>query len=421
MNSYSEQTGRLVALLLIAGSGIVAIAKGMSLSFLAIRLQRDFGVGPAGIGALIGIGPLLGAMVSPLAGTVSDRLGRRMVLAIAISFAGLGMIGLGLAQSVAAFALSHIAASIAGAVYEPVSRAMMSDAAPEKLRLKVFSWRYLAINAGWAIGPMIGLAFGATSDVLFVVAGVVHLGFGAVIFLFVPEIAANTETAAEQRVGGLRRLIGAFRDQRLMFFAGGGTLLVAVYGQWSVPLSQYITKDFARGVEIFALLVSTNAAAVLVTSTPARLVIERIGALRALVLGCLMFLIGNLGFAMSSSVEMLVVSMIVFTIGEVLVVPAEYMLVDGISTAANRGTYFGAHSFSSIGNFFGPLLAGMALGAYGGTGMFLLFALFSAGSALLFAIGHSLPPPRPLGAGVTAKNPDAVLGDLLRAGRLVGT
>ena len=406
MNSYSEQTGRLVALLLIAGSGIVAIAKGMSLSFLAIRLQRDFGLGPAGIGALIGIGPLLGAMVSPLAGTVSDRLGRRMVLAIAISFAGLGMIGLGLAQSVAAFALSHIAASIA---------------APEKLRLKVFSWRYLAINAGWAIGPMIGLAFGATSDVLFVVAGVVHLGFGAVIFLFVPEIAANTETAAEQRVGGLRRLIGAFRDQRLMFFAGGGTLLVAVYGQWSVPLSQYITKDFARGVEIFALLVSTNAAAVLVTSTPARLVIERIGALRALVLGCLLFLIGNLGFAMSSSVEMLVVSMIVFTIGEVLVVPAEYMLVDGISTAANRGTYFGAHSFSSIGNFFGPLLAGMALGAYGGTGMFLLFALFSAGSALLFAIGHSLPPPRPLGAGVTAKNPDAVLGDLLRAGRLVGT
>lgn len=131
MNSYSEQTGRLVALLLIAGSGIVAIAKGMSLSFLAIRLQRDFGLGPAGIGALIGIGPLLGAMVSPLAGTVSDRLGRRMVLAIAISFAGLGMIGLGLAQSVAAFALSHIAASIAGAVYEPVSRAMMSDAAPK--------------------------------------------------------------------------------------------------------------------------------------------------------------------------------------------------------------------------------------------------------------------------------------------------
>lgn len=149
MNSYSEQTGRMIALLLIAGSGVVAVAKGMSLSFLAIRLQQDFGLGPAGIGALIGVGPLLGAMVSPLAGAISDRLGRRTVLAIAISFAGLGMIGLGLAQSVAAFAFAHIVASIAGAVYEPAARAMMSDAAPERLRLKVFSWRYLAINAGW--------------------------------------------------------------------------------------------------------------------------------------------------------------------------------------------------------------------------------------------------------------------------------
>ncbi len=418
MNSYSEKTGRMIALLLIAGSGVVAVAKGMSLSFLAIRLQQDFGLGPAGIGALIGVGPLLGAMVSPLARAISDRLGRRTVLAIAISFAGLGMAGLGLAQSVAAFTFAHIVASIAGAVYEPAARAMMSDAAPERLRLKVFSWRYLAINAGWAIGPMIGLAFGATSDILFVVAGMVHLMFGIIIFLLVPEIATSAANTAQQHIGGWRRLVGAFRDPRLMFFAGGGTLLVAVYGQWSVPLSQYIIKDFTRGVEIFALLVSTNAAAVLVASTPARWVIERIGALHALVLGCVLFLLGNLGFAASSGVEMLVASMIVFTIGEVLVVPAEYMLVDGISTAANRGTYFGAHSLSTIGNFFGPLLAGMALGAYGGTGMFLLFAVFSAGSALLFAIGHSLPPPRRLGADAPAEAVDTALSDLLRAGRL---
>lgn len=60
----------------------------------------------------------------------------------------------------------------------------------------------------------------------------------------------------------------------------------------------------------------------------------------------------------------------------------------------------------------------MALGAYGGTGMFLLFAVFSAGSALLFATGHSLPPPHRLGADAPAEAVDTALGDLLRAGRL---
>ncbi|MCY1317288.1 Multidrug resistance protein MdtH [compost metagenome] len=420
MNAYSEKAGRRVALLLIAGSGVVTIAKGMSLTFLAIRLQRDFGLSPAGVGALIGAGPLLGAIVSPFAGTLSDRIGRKGVLTAALFMAGLALAGLGLAQSIAAFALAHIVSAVAAAVYEPVARALMSDAAPEHLRLKVFSWRYLAINAGWAIGPLIGVWVGAAYSTLFVNAGVMHAAFGLVLFLNVPE-AGNRQMiqtkGATQAAGGWRGLVAALRDRRLVFFVIGGTLLLAVHGQWSVTLSQYLNTGFADGVTLFALLVSTNAATVLIASTPARFVIERIGALPALSLGCLLFLLGEIGFAASSGMEMLVASMILFTIGEVLIVPSEYVLVDGISNAGNRGTYFGAHSLSTVGNFLGPLIGGLALGTVGGAGMFLLFALLSAASALLFAIGHSMPPPRPETARADRLGSGALNGDLLRLGQ----
>ncbi|OCO98367.1 MULTISPECIES: MFS transporter [unclassified Ensifer] len=420
MNAYSENAGRRIALLLIAGSGVVTIAKGMSLTFLAIRLQSDFGLSPAGIGALIGAGPLLGAIVSPFAGMLSDRIGRKGVLTAALLMAGLALAGLGLAQSIAAFALAHIVSAVAAAVYEPVARALMSDAAPAHLRLKVFSWRYLAINAGWAIGPLIGVWVGAAYATLFVAAGVLHAAFGLVLFLSVPE-ASNRQMIATERAspttGGWRGLAAALRDRRLVFFVVGGTLLLAVHGQWSVTLSQYLNAGFEDGVTLFALLVSTNAATVLIASTPARFVIERIGALRALSLGCLLFLVGEIGFAASSDVEMLIASMILFTIGEVLVVPSEYVLVDGISDAGNRGTYFGAHSLASVGNFLGPLIGGLALGTVGGTGMFLLFALLSAASALMFAIGQSMPPPRPQTARADASNSSAIRGDLLRMGQ----
>ncbi|MEI2299926.1 MFS transporter [Ensifer sp. MJa1] len=420
MNAYSQKAGRLVALLLIAGSGVVTIAKGMSLTFLALRLQADFGLSPASIGALIGAGPLLGAIVSPFAGTLSDRVGRKGVLTAALLMAGLALAGLGLAQSVAAFALAHIVSAVAAAVYEPVARALMSDAAPEHLRLKIFSWRYLAINAGWAIGPLIGVWVGAAYSTLFLIAGAMHAAFGLVLFATVPEGNNRPVIATEQapRAGsGWRGLVAALRDRRLVLFVIGGTLLLAVHGQWSVTLSQYLSAGFEDGVTLFALLVSTNAATVLVASTPARFVIERIGALRALSLGCLLFLIGEIGFAASSGAEMLIASMILFTIGEVLVVPSEYMLVDGISDAGNRGTYFGAHSLSTVGNFLGPLIGGLALGTLGGAGMFLLFALLSAASALLFAIGHSMPPPRPETVRAHASGREAVNGDLLRRGQ----
>lgn len=394
MSEYPERTGRLIAYMLIAGAGIVTLAKGMSLAFLAVRLQRDFGLGPATIGALIGIGPLLGAAVAPLAGSVSDRIGRKNVLVVALFSVSLALTGLGLAQSVITFAVAHILSAVAGAVYEPVSRALMSDASPEKLRLRVFSRRYLAINLGWAAGPMIGVAIGASFATLFMFAGLVHAFFAVAIACAVPSRSNNKDCqeASSPNVNW-RNLASAFRDARLLFFVGGSTLLLAVHGQWSITLSQYLGMTFEDGVRLFALLVTTNAATVVVASTPARFVIERIGARNSVALGCILFLTGEVGFATSSAFEGLVISMIVFTLGEVLVVPAEYMLVDGIANDRNRGTYFGAHSLATVGNFLGPLLGGVALSAAGGAGMFFLFAVLAAASAVLFIIGHALPPP----------------------------
>ena len=392
MTGYSERAGRRIALLLIAGSGFATIAKGMSLTFIAIRLQRDFGLGPMAVGALIGAGPLLGAVAAPLAGTLSDRIGRKTVIVVALLLISLALAALGLASSIAVFAVAHIVSAVAGAVYEPVSRALMSDASPEHLRLRVFSWRYLAINLGWAMGPMIGVALGAASSAPFIIAGLMHAVFALLIACFVASPTAEAQ-AHVPGFTGWRHLGSALQDRRLLFFVGGGTLLLAVHGQWSITLSQYLGGSFEDGVNLFAQLVTANALTVLLASTPARFLIERIGARNAIALGCILFLAGEVGFAASSAHVALILSMIVFTLGEVLVVPSEYLLVDGISNARNRGTYFGAHSLTSVGNFLGPMLGGVALTAFGGAGMFFLFSVFAAASAVMFLIGHAMPPP----------------------------
>jgi hypothetical protein len=106
--------------------------------------------------------------------------------------------------------------------------------------------------------------------------------------------------------------------------------------------------------------------------------------------------------------------MVVFTIGEILVVPSEYMLVDGIANDRNRGSYFGAHSFSTLGNFVGPTFGGLMLGAFGGPGMFLLFAGFSVASAVLFAIGTRMPPPKASAKPALAALSDGAIGPHLR-------
>jgi MFS family permease len=122
----------------------------MTLSFLAVKLQQSFGLGPAMIGALLGIGPLTGAVAAPFAGTLSDKVGRKTVLTHTLLFMAVALIGLGLAQTVLAFCITQIIAAVALAIYEPISRALMSDVCPQPLRLKYFSWRY---TARMSVGP----------------------------------------------------------------------------------------------------------------------------------------------------------------------------------------------------------------------------------------------------------------------------
>ncbi len=402
-------------LFLVAGAGFVNIARAMTLSFLAIKLQQTFGLGPAMIGMLLGIGPLVGAVVAPFAGSLSDKVGRKTVLTLTLLSMALAMVGMGIAETVIAFCLAQIVAAVAAAINEPISRALMSDVCPEPMRLKYFSWRYAAINFGYAIGPLIGIAAGAASTMLFIAAGVVYALFALALHLLkVPVHQGNERSASAPKVSMLQSIRSAIRDPRLAFFVGGGTLLMAVYGQWSATLAPHLAGNIANGVEIFAYIVSINGAVVLLGNPFARRFIERAGALNALIIGCLLFLAGELGFMASTGLWSLALSMVIFTIGEILVVPSEYMLVDGISNDHNRGSYFGAHSMSTVGNFVGPVLGGLMLGAFGGPGMFLLFAAFALGSAVLFALGTRMPPPEASARLAGAATPEGAAGPHLR-------
>jgi MFS family permease len=80
-------------------------------------------------------------------------------------------------------------------------------------------------------------------------------------------------------------------------------------------------------------------------------------------------------------------SMIVLTIGEILVFPAGSVLLDQLAPEGMRGTYFGASGFRSLGHFIGPWFGGWLLQGWGGQVLFVTIAGIVMASTLLYYKG----------------------------------
>jgi MFS family permease len=96
--------------------------------------------------------------------------------------------------------------------------------------------------------------------------------------------------------------------------------------------------------------------------------------------------VGMGGFALSRSAWQFIASMCVLAIGETLVVPAEFTIIDPLAPGERRGGYFGAQTFTQLGDFLGPFTGGLLLARFGGRTMFLSVGAFAVLGSLFYLI-----------------------------------
>ena len=78
--------------------------------------------------------------------------------------------------------------------------------------------------------------------------------------------------------------------------------------------------------------------------------------------GTLCFVLGLGGFILSdSSLLLWGISAAVFTLGEVIYAPGEYMPIDNIAPAGMKASYFSAQSLGWLGAAFNPMITGSIL------------------------------------------------------------
>ncbi|CAI8797504.1 MFS transporter [Pseudomonas sp. IT-P12] len=377
--------------LLLSASLILTLSRAITLPYLVIYLSGSFGLSIADIGLVIGSTLIIGSLLSLYGGFLVDKTSsHRLILWLSCLFT-LGFLGTFLARDLWLFYSCLVLINLTYAVIDIAVKSGFGSLLPVTGRSEVFSIKYTLTNIGYAIGPFLGASV-ARIDISLPFLFSAGLGAGFFFIYFVwgdRNLGATDEARKPSPFLSVGKLL--LRDYRLVCFTLGGLFSAVVFGQFTAYLSQYlmVTATPESTYRIISTIVATNALMVigLQYSIGRKITNRHLNLWLAAGLG--MFMMGLAGFALSTSVPHWVISMAIFTIGEIIVLPAEYMFIDKIAPDNLRGMYYGAQNLSNLGAALGPVLCGIVLATQHPHYIFYMLALFIVAGGLFYLAGAS--------------------------------
>ncbi len=388
-----------IILALLASSLVLTIGRGITLPFITIYLTEHYHLLPKSVGVIMGASLALGILSSLYGGYLVDKFNHRTLIAASISFFSLSFFLLPVLPSITGVLVVLALLNSSYALLSITLKACIASWLPVEKRVKAFSMNYTLINVGWAVGSSLGVWLAGFSPMLpFLISGglalvtVITLSWG---IRNIPNRPAQAEI--EQKPlpkPNLRQTLSILaHDRRLIYFTLGSTLGSIVFGQFTGYLSQYLilTSDAVFAYKVIGAVMITNALIVIVFQYALSSRMRQATLLRWLFLGTVFFMIGLAGFMLAGpSVLIWVIAMAIFSFGELIVIPAEYMFIDFIAPDNMKGSYYGMQNLSNLGGAINPVLCGFLLSYTAPPVMFIALIASAAASLWFFWLGHRL-------------------------------
>ncbi len=366
--------GRIIAMLALGVFAATLVTR--ITDPLVSVLANDLGSTTARVALLASAFALPFALIQPILGPVGDALGKRRVIAIALSILSVILVISSLAPNLDSLLTLRALAGLAAGGVMPLSIAMIGDSVPMQDRQVALS-RLLAFGIGGQIagGTVSGLLepYLGWRGVMLAASGVT---VGAVVGIILGSRSFPTE-----RLQRFDPMLAAERYRQLLRMPAAVVLYVsvAIEGGLVFGCFPYFAPVLqARGIGSTAeagLAVAAFGLGGLTYAAIAKPVLRSIGQSRMVMLGGVLCLMALSGFAFAPAAWMFIGSGLLLGTGM-------YMIHNSIQTRVTeltphaRGAAVALHAFHFfIGQTLGPVLYGLMIGRFG-DGIALMLAGF---------------------------------------------
>jgi len=363
---YPRQFWVLVWVLLVNSVG-----GGMVWPFLTIFMRQQLGVPLTTVTLLFTLNSAAGLAAMSVVGPSVDRFGRRFAMILGLVAGGSILFAMSAARTLPVWALLMLLQGVFSPFYRVGSDAMVADLIPPARRAGAYALLRMINNLGIAIGPAIGgFVTGVSYSLVFYIAAAANLFFVTLIALFVretlprrappalQEASAGDGSRAEPRQAD-RGYGSVLRDRPFVTLCGVFVLATIPASIMMMLLAVYAKENFGVPESQYGFIMTTNAVMVVLFQYAVTRRSQGYPPLRVLALGSLFYAVGAGSVALGAGFWGFWLSMVILTIGELLIAPTGTAVAANLAPADMRGRYMGLYGITWGVSFgIGPLIGG---------------------------------------------------------------
>ena len=342
------------------GMLISTMGASMIWPFLMIYVRQRVDMPLTQAASLMTINAAAGIIAAMIAGPITDRIGRKWVMVFSLAGNGLVYFFMSGADSYLAFALLMICSGSFNPLYRVGADAMLADLIPTEKRADAYALMRLSNNAGISLGPTIGGFVSSVSfTITFFCAGTGMLIYSLLLALFAYETLPKPTTFSQKTkmvLGGYHQVL---RDSQFLYFVGAFILaqmcatliwiLMPVYanGIYNVPESQY------------GFIPTTNALMVVFLQVFVTQITKRYRPLIIMMFGAFFYALGVGSVALGHSFIGFWISIVIMTVGELILMPTASAYAASLAPQDMRGRYMSITGLTwSVAAGIAPILGG---------------------------------------------------------------
>ncbi|MFI1867414.1 MDR family MFS transporter [Streptomyces jumonjinensis] len=338
---------------------------GFVATFLVLYLTSDQGYSAAYAGLVVSLYGLGGVVSSLGGGVMADRLGRRPTLLIAQTSTALSVAALAFVHHPVAIAAVACLVGMATNASRPAVQAMMADIVRPEDRVRAFSLNYWAINLGFAVSA-IAAGFIAEYSYMAGFLGEAAMTLLCAILVFVKVRESRPEQTGAAGDGAAEvSLMTVVRDGRFMSVVGLSFLIALIFMQGHVGVPLAMGADGLSASD-FGTVMALNGLLIVVLQIPVTRFIEHRDPRRLLIISSLLAGYGFGLTAFAGSIGFYALTVVVWTLAEIVNAPTQTGLVVRLSPVHGRGRYQGMYTMTwSVATLIAPLAAGFVIDRFG--------------------------------------------------------